>query len=63
MATRRSAQRLQERKISLLSSEGQEGGPRELEAGQHHLDPWEVDETAQPEKHLQAHEGEENHQE
>ena len=43
--------------------EGQEGGPRELQASQPHLDPWEDGGAANPGNHFQAHEGQERHQE
>ena len=61
MATRRSAQRLEERKYHFYLQEGQEGRPRELQAGQPHLDHWERAGPAHPGKCFQAPEREENH--
>jgi len=46
MATGRSAQRLEKSKCDFFLQEGQEGGPRELQADQLHLDPWESDGAA-----------------
>lgn len=42
VATERSAWRLEKSNCHSYIQEGQEGGPRELQAGQAHLDPWEV---------------------
>ena len=41
----------------------QEGGPRELQADQPHLDSQEHDGAANPGNHFQAYEGQENHRE
>ncbi|KAK4824897.1 hypothetical protein QYF61_021137 [Mycteria americana] len=54
---------VERRKCHSYLQEKQEGGPRELEASQHHLDPWEGNGAANPGNHFQAHEGQESHQE
>lgn len=59
MVTRRSAQRLEEKKCHVYLQEGQEGGLRELQAGQLHLRPWEGDRTNDPGNNFYTYEGQE----
>lgn len=56
MVIRRSAGRLDESKCHSYLHEGQEGGPREQQAGQPHLSFLEGDGTIYPGNHLQAQE-------
>ena len=49
--------------MSLQSSKGQEGGPRELQAGQPHFHPEKGDGAAYPGGHQQASGGKEGYQE
>jgi len=51
MAIGRSAQILEESRCHFCFHEGQEAGPRELQASQPHLDPWEGDGAANPGNH------------
>lgn len=62
MLTWSSTQRLEESKCHSYLKKVQERGPRELQAGQPHLDPWEGDGAPSPGNHFQIHDQEENHQ-
>lgn len=58
-----SAQRLEESKCHSYLQEGQGGQPKELQAGQPHLDPWKGDGAVHPRNYFHAREREENQQE
>lgn len=56
MATGRIVQRLEEWKCYSYLQEGQEGEPKELQVGQSHLNPLEIDRAVNSGNYFQVHE-------